>query len=135
MNWQNFGILAIAVLLACEAPAPPPAKEAQPNPYYAKVEIRGVLIDLSSQPGGGPMAICLPQNQPERPKAQNLPLDVSSLKDWNGKKLLAANYRVVLVTGSLQMQPFTIGDIKTEHLVIVAKNMEVVEDEDAPKKK
>jgi len=135
MRWQTLSVLAIGLLVGSEAPAPPAAKEAEPNPYYAKVDIRGVFIDLGSRPGGGPMAICLPQNQPDRPKAQNLPLDISGLKDWDGKKLHAADGQMVHVTGILQMQPFTIGDIKTEHLVIVAKTMEVLEEEDAPKKK
>ncbi len=90
--------------------------------YYAKVEVKGVLITP------------IDSNElfsivnPRRPNPTTIPLSVSKLKMWTKKQLEKCNGRVVLVTGPLELVPVeTKPGVTEDRLAVVAETLEFVE--------
>jgi hypothetical protein len=103
-------------------------KAPKDEPFYAKVEIRGGLESVQEE--GNPMFIVIAA----QPKHLRVPLIVNDLELWSEEKWRKADYKQVRVGGTLKFMP-----VKTQakllpedRFVIVANNLDVVEDEFIP---
>jgi hypothetical protein len=128
MSVQVLLIAAVGLLPGAPPPKDDAAKPPKVWPYYARVEIQGVL-----NTGAGALREPLTIEIPTRPRGTRFPLKVSELKDWTEKNLEKYNGRIVRVTGTLELLPVTTGSGVTEdRLTIVAKTLEFREEKDWP---
>jgi hypothetical protein len=120
--------LALAgLLLAADPPNGGGGKPPKDEPFYAKVDIQGALITVHER--WEPMFIVI-SNRPQQVK---LPLIVDKLEGRKDEKFGKSNGQIVRVKGILELRPIATETGGTEdRFTIVAKTVDVVEEEEAP---
>jgi hypothetical protein len=95
------------------------------EPFYAKVEARGILRGLPFDEE--PMNIVISPN----PKWLPLPLITDKLEEWPEERWKKANLGYIRVGGTLEFMPVkTRPGFINDGFVLVAKNLDVVEDDE-----